>query len=286
MAQYQMIQQAVRAIEPPPTDFQGQQDFFGGLVRLPFHDAGTYTKSSNLYGPQGCLNFSDPGNGGLPPIIDMLEPIYIQYKEFVSRADFWVIAAHTAIKDAGGPTIPFQSGRKDCGPDFYKPTGLLPNPEMGWSNIMDVFVTRMGLSQQDIVALIGAHTLGRCQLQNSGYQFPWDATSQTFDNRFYVDLLNAPWIRMVNNETGTHQWDINPYPGGNFMMLNTDMSLRFANAGDDTCQAFNQSTCQSNTATIGLIQTYAQNQTRWFQDFTVGWNKLTSLGYSNLKPLA
>ena len=43
-----------------------------------------------------------------------------------------------------------------------------------------------------IVALIGAHTLGECDKANSGYRGPWlqDQEKSTFDNKFYQVLAN------------------------------------------------------------------------------------------------
>ena len=39
-------------------------------------------------------------------------------------------------------------------------------------HIRDIFY-RMGFNDREIVALIGAHTLGRCHADRSGYVGPW-----------------------------------------------------------------------------------------------------------------
>ncbi|ONM34122.1 L-ascorbate peroxidase 2 cytosolic [Zea mays] len=40
----------------------------------------------------------------------------------------------------------------------------------------------MGLSDQDIVALFGGHTLGRCHKDRSGFEGAWTSNPLIFDN--------------------------------------------------------------------------------------------------------
>ncbi|KAL1205792.1 L-ascorbate peroxidase 3 [Cardamine amara subsp. amara] len=47
----------------------------------------------------------------------------------------------------------------------------------------------MGLSDKDIVALAGAHTLGRAHLERSGFDGPWTRDPLKFDNSYFVELL-------------------------------------------------------------------------------------------------
>lgn len=42
----------------------------------------------------------------------------------------------------------------------------------GSGHVRDIFY-RMGFNDQEIVALLGAHTLGRCYTDRSGYEGPW-----------------------------------------------------------------------------------------------------------------
>ena len=41
---------------------------------------------------------------------------------------------------------------------------------------------RMGFNDQEIVALSGAHALGRCHADASGYVGPWTGTPTIFNN--------------------------------------------------------------------------------------------------------
>jgi len=71
------------------------------------------------------------------------------------------------------------------------------------------------------------------------------------------------------------------------MMLNTDMSIVYSNIGSGgtgDCSNTSNTACTFNADTYSLVQLYASNQTRWFQDFSTAWTKLTSLGWK-LQPL-
>jgi len=291
-AQYDAIAADVRKfLEPPATDYVNQADFFGGVVRLPFHDAGSYDQSDGSGKPSGCVNPADPANGGLPEVIAGIESVYQMHQTELSRADYWVLVAHVAIQDAGGPLIPFQWGRVDCNGN-YPPMGRLPDAEKNWTEVYNVFVKRMGLEVQDIVALLGAHTLGRTMPENSGYEFYWTNTANKFTNQFYKDLLYGQWARYSNYfafHGTTHEWNTDPLPEGADpqMMLNTDMSLVYLNigsGGDGVCGNTTNNACTNNPDSLPIVQKYATNQSMWFTDFTTGWVKLTSLGWK-LTPL-
>ena len=42
-----------------------------------------------------------------------------------------------------------------------------------------------GFNDQEMVALIGAHTLGRCHTDRSGYVNPWTNAPTTFSNLYF-----------------------------------------------------------------------------------------------------
>ena len=47
----------------------------------------------------------------------------------------------------------------------------------------------MGLNDKDIVALSGAHTLGRCHKERSGFEGSWTSNPLIFDNSYFTELL-------------------------------------------------------------------------------------------------
>lgn len=57
------------------------------------------------------------------------------------------------------------------------------------NHLRDIF-NRMGFNDQEIVALSGAHALGRCHATASGYVGPWTPTPNSFNN-LYFSLLKG-----------------------------------------------------------------------------------------------
>ena len=49
---------------------------------------------------------------------------------------------------------------------------------------LQVFIDRMGFTNEETVALMGAHSLGRMDFNNSGYEGVWDQTFSKLDGRF------------------------------------------------------------------------------------------------------
>merc|ERR1712072_269887 len=80
----------------------------------------------------------------------------------------------------------------------------------------------MGFNDQEIVALSGAHTLGRCHLVRSGYDGPWTQNTLKFDNAFFKNLMFKEWRK--RDWDGPMQYE--DVETGELMMLPTDMCLR------------------------------------------------------------
>lgn len=51
----------------------------------------------------------------------------------------------------------------------------------------------MGFTDQEIVALAGAHAVGMCHGNRSGFVGPWTTTPLDFDNRFFINLVEMEW---------------------------------------------------------------------------------------------
>lgn len=92
-----------------------------------------------------------------------------------------------------GPVIPWRPGRSDqvsgesCGPD-----GRLPDASQGSKHLRHIFY-RMGFNDEEIVALSGAHSLGRCHPDRSGFKGPWTNSPTTFSNLYFQELLDKKW---------------------------------------------------------------------------------------------
>ena len=150
-------------------------------------------------------------NNGLDSALDLLKPVKEKFSD-VSWADIIQIASAAGIEHAGGPSIPLRVGRKDaagpedCTPDGRLPAAAAPFPDKAANpagHLRNVFF-RMGLDDKDIVALSGAHTLGRARLDRSGFGKEstkytengpgkpggqsWTVKWLEFDNRYFTDI--------------------------------------------------------------------------------------------------
>lgn len=71
------------------------------------------------------------------------------------------------------PSYPCRSNVENCTPD-----GRLPDADKGADHIRNIFY-RMGFNDEEIVALSGAHALGRCHTDRSGFDGPWQVSFQS-----------------------------------------------------------------------------------------------------------
>ena len=92
-----------------------------------------------------------------------------------------------------GPHVPWRPGRKDVDDDTKcPPDGRLPDGAKGSPHLRDIFY-RMGFNDQEIVALSGAHALGRCHRDRSGFDGPWSHSPTTFSTEYFRLLLEEKW---------------------------------------------------------------------------------------------
>uniref|UniRef100_A0A7S1TMY3 Plant heme peroxidase family profile domain-containing protein n=1 Tax=Erythrolobus australicus TaxID=1077150 RepID=A0A7S1TMY3_9RHOD len=177
------------------------------MVRLAWHDAGTYDKDSKTGGANGSIRYEvellHGANAGLKNALSLLEPIKAKYPD-MSYGDLFQLASIQAIKYAGGPDIPFRMGRKELsGPELCTPDGRLPDADKRMPHLRDIFY-RMGMTDKEIIALSGAHTLGRAHKDRSGFDDkPWTTNPMTFDNSYYKELLannNPDLLRLISDE--------------------------------------------------------------------------------------
>jgi cytochrome c peroxidase len=244
------------------------------LVRLAWHSSGTYDKMTRDGGSgPGTIRFAEElahgGNAGLAgTAVAWLEAIHTNHPA-VSYADLYTLAGVASIKALGGPTIPWRAGRVDAlSPDAVTPDGRLPNADSGTKgadktdadHLRTIFY-RMGFNDQEIVALSGAHALGRCHPTASGYDGPWTFTPTKFNNSYFILLRNLKWI--------PKSWD-GPFQyvdasTGRLMMLPTDLVLL------------------QDEKFMTHVKTYANNRKKFNKDFTAAFQKLEELGTSNLQ---
>jgi len=237
------------------------------MIRLSWQDAGVFN------GFDGCPNAALrlPGGGehalaaniGLPQVaLPLLQQITEKYvPSLTSHADLWALAANVAIEVMGGPEIPTHFGRFDVNSHeqgVQSAEGRLPDGDKDAQHLRDIFHPK-GFSDRDIVALSGAHTVGACHPERSGFEGSWTDDKLKFDNAYFRDLLNKTWT-IETTKSGKKQ-----YRSGKAMMLTTDMAL----IEDPKFKEH--------------VTKYAGDQQAFFTDFKDAWVRLQELGCGQLR---
>ncbi len=256
---YEPIREAIRKVIPQP----GYDDGSAGpvLVRLGWHASGTYDKASGTGGSNGAtmrypLEAEDGANNGLEHARAFLEPIKKQFP-WITYADLWTLAAVVAVKELGGPDVKWTPGRIDYVDDKdVPPNGRLPDGEKKEDHVRDIFY-RMGFNDQEIVALLGAHNLGRCHRDRSGYDGKWVPRPTVFSNTFYK-LLLAPedFQTKILDDEHSQLWNDDLET----MMLPADFSL------------------QEDPKFKKWVEIYADDKDLFYEDFAKAFAKLLELG--------
>ncbi|KAK6946424.1 hem peroxidase [Dillenia turbinata] len=212
------------------------------MLRLAWHDAGTYDVSTKTGGPNGSIRneeeYSHGSNSGLKIAIDFCEEIKAKHPR-ITYADLYQLAGVVAVEVTGGPTVDFVPGRKDS--NVCPKEGRLPDANRGAPHLRDIFF-RMGLSDKDIVALSGGHTLGRAHPERSGFDGPWTKDPLKFDNSYFVELLQ------MESE--------------GLLKLPTDKAL------------------VDDPAFRPLVELYAKDEDAFFRDYAESHKKLSELGFT------
>merc|ERR1712046_389714 len=119
----------------------------------------------------------------------------------------------------------------------------------------------MGFNDQEIVALSGAHALGHCHTDRSGYWGPWTRSPNSFNNEYFRLLYEETWsIKKTHNGgawTGPLQFES---ADGKLMMLPSDITL----IKDPEFEKW--------------ARKYKDDEELFFKDFTKAFVKLTEAG--------
>lgn len=233
------------------------------FVRLAWHASGTYEAKSKTGGSNGATMRYEPeskdgANAGLALARELLEKVQAKFPN-ASRADIWTLAGSVAIEEMGGPKINWVPGRTDAtDAKAAPPNGRLPDATKKADHIRNVFY-RMGLNDQEIVALAGAHCLGRCHKDRSGFVGPWTRAPTTFSTEYFRLLLEEKWTVKPNSTPLQYQ-----DKSGDLMMLPADLAFI------------------EDAEFKKWVEIYAKDRDRFFNDFAAAWKKLIEFNHPAL----
>ncbi|KAK3362225.1 heme peroxidase [Lasiosphaeria hispida] len=229
------------------------------LVRLAWHASGTFDKETGTGGSNGATMRFAPesahgANAGLKAGRDFLEPVKAKFP-WITYSDLWILAGVCSIQEMLGPQIPYRPGRKDGEVAACTPDGRLPDASQAQDHLRKIFY-RMGFNDQEIVALSGAHALGRCHANRSGFEGPWTFSPTVLTNDYYKLLLDEKW--QWKKWEGPKQYEDKTTKS--LMMLPADMAI----IQDKKFKAY--------------VEKYAADNDVFFKDFSTVIVKLFELG--------
>ena len=217
------------------------------------------------------MRFTDAGEGtfganaGLPTVaLSLLRPVTDKYvtSGIISHADLWTLAANVAIEVMGGPNVPTRFGRvdaRDSSGSVEGQVGRLPDGDKGVDHLRDIFHPK-GFDDRDIVALSGAHTVGKCHPDRSGFDGPWTEMPLKFDNAYFSEMLSKEYV----SETTSGGCPQNRCPRTGTVMLISDLALL-------------------EPPFRRYVELYARDQDAFFADFVKAWVKLQENGCTGLR---
>lgn len=191
------------------------------------HDSGTFDKGIPVGqwplcgGANGSIRFeaeqAHGANAGLAKGVTVyLSPIKKRHPA-VSWADLIQLGSATALAHAGGPRLAMRYGRVDvptaaqCPPEGRLPDAAPPfgdgSPDAA-SHLRKVFY-RMGFDDREIVALSGAHTLGRVWKERSGASTygVGDANATKFTRSDAIARADGkPGVGLPGGQSWTKNW--------------------------------------------------------------------------------
>ncbi|KNA03866.1 hypothetical protein SOVF_205070 [Spinacia oleracea] len=136
-------------------------------LRLFFHDCFVQgcDASVMIFSPNGGAEKDSPDDlslagDGFDTIIKAKQAVEAVCPGVVSCADILALATRDVIGLTGGPSFSVELGRRDgLRSKASDVSGNLPEPEFKLNQLLNMFA-KHGLTQTDLVALSGAHTLG------------------------------------------------------------------------------------------------------------------------------
>jgi cytochrome c peroxidase len=130
----------------------------------------------------------------------------------ISRADLWFLAGIVASEygAAGGRNVNVNAialpgytwNRTDC---LTSPEAPLETDDEFPKGIFNVdqtlnwFATRFNFSDQDTVAILGSHSLGKSNLNHSGFIGRWVPNNERLSNNYYRQLALTNWRQVSLN---------------------------------------------------------------------------------------
>jgi len=257
----------------------GSHAFLAGFVRVLFHDCVGVACD-------GCINVDHAPNAGLGPYITVLNKMYHdtghKIYELMSQADFWALSALVAARRGarkGGQILSteFRTGRLDCPTSPYTThKHHYPDAHGDTTMTLEYWKDFFGLTYHETTALLGAHGLGKCHRDASGFEGAWTVDPDSLDNSYYKDLTNSRlgW-RQQQIDMNHVQWVHGDGTSG--IMLNSDMALYKAIQPKPQVSECSYVSCGPSIV-ASSVEAFAESNALFVTEFSSAFQKLMDHG--------
>ncbi|XP_074309813.1 peroxidase 6-like [Silene latifolia] len=249
------------------------------VLRVFFHDCmvdgcdASTLVASNAFNPKAerdaDINLSLPGDA-FDLVTRIKTSLEIQCPGVVSCTDILATSARNLVKMTGGPFYEMLLGRKDgLVSQASRVKGNLALPNMTITEIIDQFKQK-GFTIQEMVALVGAHTIGfsHCK-QFSNRIFDHNKSGQTTEpkmNPKYAEGLRKLCANYTKDPTMAAFNDVmTPGKFDNMYYRNLQRGLGLLSSD----QAMYE-----DSRTKPIVDLYAANETAFFNDFAKAMEKV------------
>ncbi|KAL2317389.1 hypothetical protein Fmac_031265 [Flemingia macrophylla] len=245
------------------------------LLRLFFHDCFVHgCDASVLLDGPSSEKTAGPNKNSLRgfEVIDAIKSkVEALCPGVVSCADIVTIAARDSVAILGGPFWKVKLGRRDSKTGFFQVanSGVLPSPASSLSSLISSFQAQ-GLSAKDMVALSGAHTIGKARC--SSY------TSRIYSDRNIDSLFAKGRQKNCPRTTGTPK--DNNVANLDYKTPNHFDNSYYKNLINKKGLLHSDQELFNGGSTDSLVRTYSINQRAFEADFVTAMIKM-----GNIKPL-
>ncbi|KAE9594827.1 putative peroxidase [Lupinus albus] len=256
----------------------------GSLIRLHFHDCFVQGCDASILLNDTATIVSEQGAGpnnnsirGLDVVNQIKTAVENACPGIVSCADILALAAEISSVLGGGPDWKVPLGRKDSLNANQSLANLnLPPPTFNLTQLNSAFANQ-GLNTTDLVALSGAHTIGRAKCSSFiGRLYNFSSTGNP-DPTLNTTLLQTLQALCPNNGPGTNLTNLDLTTPDTFDnkyysnlqsqngLLETDQVL-FSTSGADT---------------IAIVNSFINNQSIFYEKFKESMIKMGNIGVLN-----
>ena len=241
------------------------------FILLAWHSAASFSHADGRGGVDGAdirrpPESAWPANRAAAPAMAALERLRLRHvgRVNVSVADLLALTAVAAVRALGGPAVPLRIGRASFArrPLLPHTASRIPLGNATLPSLLSAF-RAMGLGGRELVALVGAHVIGRAHRTHSGYAGRWSsARPLRFTNDYYRALVDRRWTPTPS----TARFPLLQYcdrscaDDGALMRLPSDLSLL------------------GSADTRRWVTAFARNQSAFFAAFQRAFAALLELG--------